>query len=133
MFRGLPQGPATTSDVADTTSTAPHALFQLLSPTMPAFPPALLQGPATTSDLADTIELANGCACCRCLACCARAVLVLCCIAVAARCCTESAAGWLALQPHFIVHSLCSIADELFGSFENLLALSDRRGVPYDR
>lgn len=39
----------------------------------------------------------------------------------------------VALQPRCIVRSLCSIADELFGSFENLLALSDRRGVPYDR
>ncbi|KAL4424848.1 hypothetical protein ABPG77_011098 [Micractinium sp. CCAP 211/92] len=27
----------------------------------------------------------------------------------------------------------CSIADELFGSFENLLTLSDKRGIPYDR
>ncbi|PSC76572.1 cobalamin biosynthesis isoform A [Micractinium conductrix] len=27
----------------------------------------------------------------------------------------------------------CSIADELFGSFENLLQLSDKRGIPYDR
>ncbi|EFN50788.1 hypothetical protein CHLNCDRAFT_33359 [Chlorella variabilis] len=27
----------------------------------------------------------------------------------------------------------CSIADELFSSFENLIALSDKRGVPYDR
>lgn len=26
-----------------------------------------------------------------------------------------------------------SIADELFGSFENLLTLSDKRGIPYDR
>ena len=27
----------------------------------------------------------------------------------------------------------CSISDELFGSFDNLLALADKRGVPYDR
>lgn len=35
--------------------------------------------------------------------------------------------------PKPLPRSARSISDELFGSFENLLALADKRGVPYDR
>ncbi len=75
------------------------------------------QGNNTTSDLADTIELANGCACKR------RtrervAMFLLCCCGM-----------WLILS----LSAGCSIADELFTSFEQLLTLADRKGVKYDR
>ena len=74
------------------------------------------QGNNTTSDLADTIELANGCACkhqpAACFACPA--------IAVDKPVNYPWCAG-------------CSIADELFTSFEQLLTLADRKGVKYDR
>ena len=117
-------------------------------------------GTATTSDLADTIELANGCACCRwvagsgswqhlcsavrCLgphlpAVCHRSAShgqgAACCRCHHHHGCTakppsvHQPSSALALN----LFTRCSISDELFGSFENLIKLSDKRGVPYDR
>lgn len=75
----------------------------------------------STSDLAYTIELANGCACEY----------------------GHPLTSWHTLgqdnQQHCLVclcHLLCagcSIQDELFASFEQLISLSDKRGQPFDR
>jgi len=74
------------------------------------------QGNNTTSDLADTIELANGCACKHLVAACFRLFCYRC----------RQARQWPLCAG-------CSIADELFTSFEQLLTLADRKGVKYDR
>ena len=71
------------------------------------------QGNNTTSDLADTIELANGCAC-----------------KLPAFACPAIAVAKYVNDP---LCAGCSIADELFTSFEQLLTLADRKGVKYDR
>ena len=71
----------------------------------------------TTSYLADTIELANGCAC-KCLL----KLVIFSCLGV---CCAGSQIyAW---------DAGCSIADELFTSFQQLLTLAARKGVKYDR
>ena len=100
-------------------------------------------GPNSTSDLADTIELANGCACELCLHWCA----VLCmsrCLQKLKKISTLTLHGHL-LEQHAlptmapcsvsqqpIVFAGCSIQDELFASFEQLLTLADRKGSKYD-
>lgn len=84
-------------------------------------------GPSTTSDLADTVELANGCACewMR----------------------EKGGGGQEGAESSFRVRVVnpppfppppffspgCSIQDELFGSFEQLLTLADKKGSTYDR
>ena len=35
--------------------------------------------------------------------------------------------------PYFLLFTGCNMSDELFESFEQLLALSERRGIPFDR
>jgi len=35
--------------------------------------------------------------------------------------------------PYFVLFTGCNMSDELFESFEQLLALSERRGIPFDR
>ena len=98
-------------------------------------------GPNSTSDLADTIELANGCACELCL----HKIAVLCMLR-----CLQSSQKALTFRGHLLEqHALptaghtpclssllcpagCSIQDELFASFEQLLTLADRKGGKYD-
>ena len=95
-------------------------------------------GANSTSDLADTIELANGCAC--------ELRFAQVCWAV------HAALSQKALTPHGhlleqhalpttapypaseppVVFAGCSIQDELFASFEQLLTLADRKGSKYD-
>lgn len=72
----------------------------------------------STSDLADTIELANGCACELCLQTCAGL-------------CLPTMAPHPVSEPP-MVFTGCSIQDELFASFEQLLTLADRKGSKYD-
>jgi G3E family GTPase len=106
------------------------------------------EGVNTTSDLADTIELANGCAC-GWLACCCRpasrwpsagplpasqaAELPR----DAPRCVPGMHPGPPAAPgaPHCLTWrpAGCNLQDELFASFEKILALSDQRGEPYTR
>ena len=86
----------------------------------------------TTSDLADTIELANGCACAPPGLSCFHADVVRlrcrhCVNAKHASCMERAQLSAPALDAG------CSIQDELFASFEQLLALADRKGITYDR
>jgi G3E family GTPase len=76
--------------------------------------------PASTADLTDTIELANGCAC----------EYMIWLWALICHACIPLLIVCLPL-PHTTAG--CSIADELFDSFENLLKVAQRRGITYDR
>ena len=85
----------------------------------------------TTADLTDTIELANGCAC----AC--HMPLVS---RIGARFFPLSSVADLwhkrhlrYVAPHWSGSAGCSLQDELFASFEQLLALGDLRGHGFDR
>ena len=93
-------------------------------------------GPKSTSDLADTIELANGCACELCLHTLA-GLCMLCCLrqlrygyAHEQHALPTMAPYPVSEQP--VVYAGCSIQDELFASFQQLLTLADRKGSKYD-
>jgi hypothetical protein len=83
-------------------------------------------GIKTTSDLADTVELANGCACKRLLKPPQDSMLI-----------STDMQELIPFGTHELTSSVapigCSIQDELFASFEELLGLADKRGSTYDR
>ena len=93
------------------------------------------KGPTSTSDLADTVELANGCACE--LNSFSMSILMGAAMLDNMSCSPEAKSLNFKFQicckwvPY--ISAGCSIQDELFSSFEQLLSIADRKGVVYDR
>ena len=88
---------------------------------------------SSTSDLAPTIELQNGCACALlhcCMTRCTAPTLPLLqhgALCIFLPCCKQQS------QTLTFLPAGCSIQDELFASFEQILGLADKNGVKYDR